>query len=207
MQGTYTPKQPRKVPDTWIWSLFILMIILLVLATVGFTLYFVNSSRSSQLEPTPAVIVEPPVQEIVTTEGEATATEAAEPEQPTLAPTDEITESPVVVETAVTSQPSPTFEPGATLAPTATPTQQPPFAPTVAVLTATWRGEYYNNRDLAGMATLFRDDANLAFDWGTGAPASGLPATTSPPAGNAPSPLTPEPIASMCVATMVCVFG
>lgn len=39
-----------------------------------------------------------------------------------------------------------------------------------------WRGEYFNNRTLAGSPTLVRDDANINFNWGAGIPANGLPA-------------------------------
>jgi len=39
-----------------------------------------------------------------------------------------------------------------------------------------WRGEYYNNKDLSGSPVLVRNDADLDFNWGTGAPAAGLPA-------------------------------
>lgn len=33
-----------------------------------------------------------------------------------------------------------------------------------------WRGEYYNNRWLAGSPALVRNDASIDFDWGSGAP-------------------------------------
>lgn len=39
-----------------------------------------------------------------------------------------------------------------------------------------WKGEYFNNRTLTGSPTLVRDDANINFNWGAGAPANGLPA-------------------------------
>jgi hypothetical protein len=39
-----------------------------------------------------------------------------------------------------------------------------------------WKGEYFNNRDLAGSPVLVRNDKNIDFNWGTGAPAAGLPA-------------------------------
>jgi hypothetical protein len=42
--------------------------------------------------------------------------------------------------------------------------------------TSGWAGQYYNNKDLSGSPALTRTDADLRFDWGTGAPASGLPA-------------------------------
>jgi hypothetical protein len=39
-----------------------------------------------------------------------------------------------------------------------------------------WKGEYFNNRKLKGDPALVRNDMNLDFDWGAGAPAPGLPA-------------------------------
>lgn len=39
-----------------------------------------------------------------------------------------------------------------------------------------WRGEYFNNLNLSGAPTLVRDDANINFNWGTGAPTSGITA-------------------------------
>ena len=41
---------------------------------------------------------------------------------------------------------------------------------------AGWRGEYYANRDLAGAPRMMRDDAEISFDWGQGAPAPNMPA-------------------------------
>ena len=38
-----------------------------------------------------------------------------------------------------------------------------------------WRGEYFNNMNLSGAATVTRDDAAINFDWGTGSPAGGIP--------------------------------
>ncbi|MCZ7575293.1 MAG: PA14 domain-containing protein [Ardenticatenaceae bacterium] len=40
----------------------------------------------------------------------------------------------------------------------------------VPVTTAEWLGEYYDNRWLAGPAALVRRDAEIDFDWGSGAP-------------------------------------
>jgi hypothetical protein len=37
-----------------------------------------------------------------------------------------------------------------------------------------WRGEYFNNRDLAGAPALIRDDPNIDFRWGRGSPAPGV---------------------------------
>ncbi len=39
-----------------------------------------------------------------------------------------------------------------------------------------WRGEYFNNMELAGTPVVTRDDAAINFDWGTGSPAGGIPA-------------------------------
>jgi hypothetical protein len=41
---------------------------------------------------------------------------------------------------------------------------------------AEWKGKYYANRNLRGDPVLVRTDANIDFNWGTGAPAPGLPA-------------------------------
>jgi hypothetical protein len=45
-------------------------------------------------------------------------------------------------------------------------------SPTVP--TARWRGEYFNNRDLSGTAVVVREESQIDFDWGVGAPASGI---------------------------------
>lgn len=37
-----------------------------------------------------------------------------------------------------------------------------------------WRGEYFNNRDLAGAPALVRDDAAINFNWGFGSPAPSI---------------------------------
>lgn len=37
-----------------------------------------------------------------------------------------------------------------------------------------WRGEYFNNTNLSGNPVLVRDDANIDFNWGFGAPAPGV---------------------------------
>ncbi len=50
-----------------------------------------------------------------------------------------------------------------------------PLPPSCTVAAAGWLGEYYGNVSLSGSPTLCRDDANVNFDWGYGAPASGLP--------------------------------
>ena len=38
-----------------------------------------------------------------------------------------------------------------------------------------WKGEYFSNPDLEGEPTLVRDDEELNFDWGEGAPAPDMP--------------------------------
>ncbi|HSM56068.1 MAG TPA: PA14 domain-containing protein, partial [Candidatus Sulfomarinibacteraceae bacterium] len=37
-----------------------------------------------------------------------------------------------------------------------------------------WRGEYYNNRSLAGLPVLLRHDNSIDFNWGDGSPAAGV---------------------------------
>jgi hypothetical protein len=39
-----------------------------------------------------------------------------------------------------------------------------------------WKGEYYDNPNLAGAPVMTRDDAGIDFNWGVGAPAQGVPA-------------------------------
>ncbi len=58
----------------------------------------------------------------------------------------------------------PTFTPP----PPATPTLPPPSP-------ANWRGEYYDNPNLAGQPVLVRDDPALDFNWGGGSPGPGVP--------------------------------
>jgi hypothetical protein len=50
------------------------------------------------------------------------------------------------------------------------PTSTPPLVIT------DWRGEYFNNRDLAGAPVIVRNDQSIDFDWGTSSPGLGLPA-------------------------------
>ncbi|MEJ5309895.1 MAG: PA14 domain-containing protein [Anaerolineae bacterium] len=38
-----------------------------------------------------------------------------------------------------------------------------------------WEGRYYDNRDFKGAPALIRDDAEINFDWGQGAPVSWMP--------------------------------
>jgi len=39
---------------------------------------------------------------------------------------------------------------------------------------SSWRGEYFNNKDLTGSPALVRNDANIAFNWGNGSPNSAI---------------------------------
>jgi len=41
---------------------------------------------------------------------------------------------------------------------------------------ATWKGEYFANKNLTGKPTALREDPAIDFDWGPGAPAPGVPA-------------------------------
>ncbi len=50
-----------------------------------------------------------------------------------------------------------------------------PDAPDLEPLAGPFQGEYFSNPDLAGTPVLVRQDANVDFDWGAGAPAPGLP--------------------------------
>ncbi len=47
---------------------------------------------------------------------------------------------------------------------------------TVSADSVTWRGEYYNNKDISGSPALIRDDSSISFNWGTSAPATGVSA-------------------------------
>ena len=97
----------------------------------------------------------------------------------------------VYVSTSITVQPIPaTPFPSLTLVPTRvpptasftdTPTRMPP---TVTYVTPTptrpaypdWRGEYYANALLLGSPVIVRNDPDLNFNWGAGAPTAGVPA-------------------------------
>lgn len=93
---------------------------------------------------------------------------------PTPEPTATSTATPIPPTPTATFTPTPVVQPTATpIRPTATPAR-PTATPTPAFVG--WRGEYYGGRDLAGAPALVRDDSEINFDWGTGAPATGLPA-------------------------------
>jgi hypothetical protein len=47
-----------------------------------------------------------------------------------------------------------------------------------------WRGEYFNNKDLSGSPNLVRNGANIAFNWGNGSPGPGINTGTSAHAAN-----------------------
>jgi hypothetical protein len=50
------------------------------------------------------------------------------------------------------------------------------LAPVALAQSVTWRGEYYNNVNLAGSPVLVRDDPSIAFNWGAGSPGGGVSA-------------------------------
>ncbi len=52
----------------------------------------------------------------------------------------------------------------------------PPPAPVPPPAGSTWHGEYYNNTALVGSPAFARDDAQINFNWGNGAPAGGVSA-------------------------------
>ena len=62
---------------------------------------------------------------------------------------------------------------GPTPTPWVPPTMVP--TPTPAPKFYYWRGEYYNNRNLTGVSVLVRNDGEINFNWGAGAPAAILP--------------------------------
>ena len=71
-----------------------------------------------------------------------------------------------------------------------------------------WRGEYYNNPDVAGNPTLVREDSRIDFDWGYGSPDPGHQRpTTFRCAGPTPFASTPASIASPPRPTTVCASG
>lgn len=59
--------------------------------------------------------------------------------------------------------------------PVATPPPQPTTTPTPQQSFTGWKGEYFANPDLQGQPVLVRDDPQINFNWGAGAPAPGLP--------------------------------
>lgn len=68
------------------------------------------------------------------------------------------------------------YVPSPTATPTRTPIIPPTLTPTPVPLTPAWRGEYYGNRNLVGAPLLVRNDVEINFNWGLGAPAANLPA-------------------------------
>ena len=80
----------------------------------------------------------------------------------------------VQIVVAATATPTRAQTATSTRAHTATPTRTP--APTTTQTFAGWRGEYYGNLSFTGSPALVRDDSNLDFNWGLGAPVASLPA-------------------------------
>ncbi|HXV44624.1 MAG TPA: PA14 domain-containing protein [Anaerolineae bacterium] len=78
--------------------------------------------------------------------------------------------SPPTPTTSLAAAPSPTPAlPTWTPVPAASPTLPPPSP-------ASWRGEYFNNPNLAGEPVLVRDDPALDFNWVSGSPGPNIPA-------------------------------
>ena len=65
--------------------------------------------------------------------------------------------------------------PVATPPPLSTATATPTAAPTVPSVFQGWKGEYFANPDVAEPPVLVRDDPQINFNWGSGAPAPGIP--------------------------------
>ncbi len=68
---------------------------------------------------------------------------------------------------------SPTISP-TPVAPTITPTPVAPSVTPTPVITE-WRGEYFNNPTLSGTPVLVRNDGDVKFNWGRGAPDARVP--------------------------------
>jgi hypothetical protein len=97
-----------------------------------------------------------------------------EPATATATPTPVPTPTPTPIPTlAPTPVPTPLPLPVSTPVPTLLPTPVP--VPTPVVITD-WRGEYFGNDFLGGAPLLVRNDREVNFDWGNGAPAPGVPA-------------------------------
>ena len=71
----------------------------------------------------------------------------------------------------MSAAPTPVPSPSSTLVPP-TPTLTP--IPTPTSIPDAWHGEYFNNLALTGRPAFERDDVEIAFDWGRGAPAPSL---------------------------------
>jgi hypothetical protein len=95
---------------------------------------------------------------------------------PVIESTAVVTSTPVTEPTATpVAEPTFTATPTPVVAPTSTPTPitWPTATPTPAIVD--WRGEYFDNASLTGMAVVVRNDKAIDFDWGYNAPATGLP--------------------------------
>ena len=81
--------------------------------------------------------------------------------------------APTLTASPAAASPTPAASPSAA-APTSTP--KPAASPTLpAPSLASWRGEYYNNPNLAGEPILVRDDPALDFNWGSDSPGPNIP--------------------------------
>lgn len=139
----------------------------------------------SVVEVTPTAVVEPPATPMAPVETTVALTPTTQ-STPTPTLTVTPTASPTSGPESFTRQgdtlpvlsplPSPTpLPPVAAAVPT--PTPEPAPSPTLPPPSGdSWRGEYYDNPDLAGEPVLVRDDPVLDFNWGPDSPAPGIPA-------------------------------
>ncbi len=124
----------------------------------------VPTAPAATAEPAPAVATATRA----ATAAPAPADTATPTTAPTLPPAPSATPLPTRPAAAKAVTPVVTRSPAATAAP------KPTAAP-VAAATGAWKGEYFSNPDLNGEPALVRNDADVNFDWGLGAPAPGIP--------------------------------
>lgn len=135
--------------------------------------------------PTPMTMT-PTFTPLPTTEAAAATPSPDQPTTGTIPPTN-IINTPIVLPTNTrflptntprvpTNTPTPLATFTFTPSPTPVATNTPVATSTPTPNPVTWRADYFSNRDLSGSPALSRDDANLAFNWGNGSPASNFPA-------------------------------
>ena len=138
----------RRLPKWGSRLLIFSIVVILVVGVIDLILLTEAILEARGSTPTPSPVVTP----------STTPTEAA--------PTPTSTWTPVVQPTATPTQGvNPTATSTPVVAPTATSTP----------IIVNWRGEYYDNSDLAGSPISVRDDPAIDFEWGYNAPAPGLP--------------------------------
>jgi hypothetical protein len=129
------------------------------------TLLMVLMASCGPVAPSPTVR---PDENLVQTRVAGTLTALATVIQPTPVPSPTDTPiPPAPTDTVPPTTPTPTAVPP----PTSTSTRVSTLTPVIT----DWRGEYYANRDLAGLPKVVRNDVAVYFDWGHEAPAGELP--------------------------------